>query len=528
VRLHLTDYPHALADANQALALKPSYVKAYLAKSDAYACMDDLECARKALEQGLQVARNDELLTSALEKLLRRMRDQHHDLTAPGSGGSGSGSHHGSSQLRPPSSHRNCGSSSGAGTGGSSHGKSSRSKPTLKSGSSHSSSEASAAAGCRHGSGGGGGAAYLSPETRSMSSKSLSSTTSGTTSGSSAMSPSKLPQAACSAPISARRASSSSSSTRRGTASGKGSGGRLLSPPTKPRRTTTSSANRPSRPRNVSEFVQQTRIELKEQMRLVQAKLALIELLAQMDKDQKLDLLFGLIDSDRSGTVDAQELAVVLRSRNQLLSTGESISRAVTMVKAFDEDGNAELDRTEFELFFQSMVQHMNLDFDELAEYLSLELSFAKDNDTKDRNDAYEDEGIGNECDDFVEGEENESTCVSESESSASFHLATSRESQRLSAKSSGAATSAVSSSSRRQPPESSLQPDTGHSTASSLSSANPAASRRTSGAAAPTSSGRRTASGTHSSVSSSATRSPRRPSSSTKPSTPRQNAVLQ
>ena len=108
-------------------------------------------------------------------------------------------------------------------------------------------------------------------------------------------------------------------------------------------------------------------------MRLVQAKLALIELLAQMDKDQKLDLLFGLIDLDRSGTVDAQELAVVLRSRNQLLSTGESISRAITMVKAFDEDGNAELDRDEFELFFQSMVQHLNLDFDELAEYLSLE-----------------------------------------------------------------------------------------------------------------------------------------------------------
>jgi hypothetical protein len=125
--------------------------------------------------------------------------------------------------------------------------------------------------------------------------------------------------------------------------------------------------------------VRETRVELREQLKIIEAKLALLDLLAEMTVEQKLDLLFGLIDLDRSGTVDAQELAIVLRSRNQNLTDGGSISRAVNMVKAFDEDGNAELDRDEFRLFFGSMASHMGLRLDELAEYLSLELSFAKD-----------------------------------------------------------------------------------------------------------------------------------------------------
>jgi hypothetical protein len=126
----------------------------------------------------------------------------------------------------------------------------------------------------------------------------------------------------------------------------------------------------------VSAFVKKTREDLQQQMAVIQAKLALIELLTKLSKTQKLDLLFGLIDEDRSGLVDAEELAVVLRSRNSQLSTGDSIHRAMNMVAAFDEDGNAALDRQEFERFITSMVSHLKLDFDELAEFLSLELSF--------------------------------------------------------------------------------------------------------------------------------------------------------
>jgi hypothetical protein len=136
---------------------------------------------------------------------------------------------------------------------------------------------------------------------------------------------------------------------------------------------------------SVSDYVKKNRTELREQLKVVQTKLALVDLLGDMTRPQKLDLLFGLIDMDRSGTIDAQELAVVLRTRNHMLTDGESIIRAVSMVKAFDEDGNAELDRGEFEQFFTGMMSNMNVDFDDLAEYLSIELSFSKDAKSQDK-----------------------------------------------------------------------------------------------------------------------------------------------
>ena len=127
---------------------------------------------------------------------------------------------------------------------------------------------------------------------------------------------------------------------------------------------------------SVSSFVRQTRESLNQQLELVQAKLGLMDRLASMDRAKKLDMLFALIDNDNSGAVDAEELAVVLRTRNSGLSVGDSVQRAMSMVAAFDVDGNAQLDRDEFETFLGTMLTHLAIDFDEFTEYLSLHLSF--------------------------------------------------------------------------------------------------------------------------------------------------------
>ena len=216
-------------------------------------------------------------------------------------------------------------------------------------------------------------------------------------------------------------------------------------------------------PSTVSEFVKLTRFELREQKELVHAKLDLIDRLAKAKKYEKLDLLFGLIDLEQRGAVDVRELTKMLRSRNQLLLSDESINRALRTVKAIDEDVIVDLDRNEFELFFQSMVQHLTIDFDELAEYFSLKLSFAA---AEPRSVTATDRAR----DDFGEyKEESESTSMSESESSSSFHhaddepaappnrFATPRCARGPAPKSSGkAATSAL----RRQPSEWSLEYD--------------------------------------------------------------------
>jgi Ca2+-binding EF-hand superfamily protein len=72
-----------------------------------------------------------------------------------------------------------------------------------------------------------------------------------------------------------------------------------------------------------SDYVREARSELRGQLKTVQAKLALLDLLAAMTDEHKLDLLFGLVDVDRSGMVDAHELAVMLRSRNRELTGGD-------------------------------------------------------------------------------------------------------------------------------------------------------------------------------------------------------------
>jgi uncharacterized protein YeaO (DUF488 family) len=365
----------------------------------------DLDGARVALEQGLQVARGDGLLTAALDQVLDRIRERL-KLMPEGDEDGGRSSQHSKSALRPPSAHRKA--ASGRSSRPGARGSSGRYGSAQRSGSAHSSSELDGAGGSHHGSSfdpgrRGSGRALMTTKSRALSCRSLSSAAPDGTFESTTTIPSvPKPKGETSVP---RQVPSKAIRTK-GANPGLGSG----IAPTTTRRTQW----RGKSPRTVSEFVKQHRAELREQMRAVRAELDLIDRLAKSSKRQKLNLLFGLIDSDQKGAVESRELAKLLRSRNQLLPTDESLKRALLMIKAFDADGNVELDRDEFEYLFQGLVQHMNVDFDELVEYLSLELSFA----TADGTCPVRDDDSG-KCD-----EESESTSTSESESTASFHEA--------------------------------------------------------------------------------------------------------
>lgn len=134
----------------------------------------------------------------------------------------------------------------------------------------------------------------------------------------------------------------------------------------------------------VSAFVQQTRAELALQMAAIQAQLDLINELAAMSDEEKSDLLFNLIDRDGDGTVDASELAAALRKRNTDLSFGDSLERAITMVAAFDTDGDAKLDTEEFATFISAMLTELQLDFHEFSEFLVLQLLFSDTDDAEE------------------------------------------------------------------------------------------------------------------------------------------------
>jgi Ca2+-binding EF-hand superfamily protein len=138
-----------------------------------------------------------------------------------------------------------------------------------------------------------------------------------------------------------------------------------------------SRGSKAKRSSTVSEFVKETRQQIALQMAALQAQLDLINELAVMSDEDKSALLFNLIDRDGDGTVDAGELATALRKRNNELSFGESLERAIGMVAAFDADGDAKLDTEEFTTFILAMVQELGLQFCELAEFLVLQLMFS-------------------------------------------------------------------------------------------------------------------------------------------------------
>jgi Ca2+-binding EF-hand superfamily protein len=133
----------------------------------------------------------------------------------------------------------------------------------------------------------------------------------------------------------------------------------------------------------VSVFVKQTRETLKLKMVEIQAQLDLINDLAAMEDEAKLDLLFSLIDGDGDGTVDAKELAGALRKRKKDLSFQDSIEHAIEMVATFDSDGDAKLNIAEFRECINVMLKELTVSLGEFSEFLVMQIIFAESADTQ-------------------------------------------------------------------------------------------------------------------------------------------------
>lgn len=155
------------------------------------------------------------------------------------------------------------------------------------------------------------------------------------------------------------------------------------------RKTKTGGIKKDKGPKNVSQFVAETKKILELQMAALQAQLDMVNELTRMTIKEKLDLLFSLMDKDGDGTIDAKELADGLRKQNDGLSFSGSIEKSIEMIAIFDDDGDAELDREEFEHFVEKMVMELDSSFDEFAEFLVYQILFS---DKKEEKEPEEDE----------------------------------------------------------------------------------------------------------------------------------------
>lgn len=134
----------------------------------------------------------------------------------------------------------------------------------------------------------------------------------------------------------------------------------------------------------VSQFVVETRKNLELQLAAIQAQLKMVSELAVMKMEEKMDLLYTLLDKDGSGTIDAKELADGLRKRNDGLSFGDAIQKSIEMIAIYDEDGDAELDREEFANFVYRMCQELQASVDEFAEFLVFQILFSADDEDEE------------------------------------------------------------------------------------------------------------------------------------------------
>ncbi|CAB9515833.1 Stress-induced-phosphoprotein 1 [Seminavis robusta] len=140
----------------------------------------------------------------------------------------------------------------------------------------------------------------------------------------------------------------------------------------------------------VSQFVMETKKILELQMAAIRAQLDMINELMVMGMEEKLDLLFSLMDKDGGGTIDAKELAEGLRKQNDGLSFSGSIEKSIEMIAIFDEDGDAELDRQEFESFVSKMVEELSTTFDEFAEFLVYQILFSDNKEEEEEIDIHQ------------------------------------------------------------------------------------------------------------------------------------------
>lgn len=125
---------------------------------------------------------------------------------------------------------------------------------------------------------------------------------------------------------------------------------------------------------SVGLFVQHSRIHLQMKIQALQAQLDLINSLARLSDEEKMDMLFHLIDQDRDGHIDARELSKSLRQRHADMTFAESVDQAIELMAVFDNDGDAKLNRNEFKVLIDHMMARLGTSFHDLAEFLVLQL----------------------------------------------------------------------------------------------------------------------------------------------------------
>jgi len=127
----------------------------------------------------------------------------------------------------------------------------------------------------------------------------------------------------------------------------------------------------------VSEYVKNARENLAIEIEYYDTRLDILECLAELSQGAKFEVIFGMLDRDANGRVNARELSNNLRKVNPNSSFRESMEKASTYIAMYDSDYDGTLDREEFRNFVMRMTADMGSTFKEMAEWIVMTLTFS-------------------------------------------------------------------------------------------------------------------------------------------------------
>lgn len=126
-----------------------------------------------------------------------------------------------------------------------------------------------------------------------------------------------------------------------------------------------------------SAFAQISKAVIEMEMIALSARLVLLEELATMTDDEKMDCLFQILDKDRDGSLSVVELADGMRKIRGDVGFAESLDIAMDRVAYFDADGDAKLQLSEFKEYVTKLSEGFGATFHDLAEMLILSVVFS-------------------------------------------------------------------------------------------------------------------------------------------------------
>lgn len=142
------------------------------------------------------------------------------------------------------------------------------------------------------------------------------------------------------------------------------------------------SKKKKSEAKTVSNYVKVAKSSLKLSIMNFKAQLGLLDELAAMTDEEKLEITFALLDTDQTGTINVSELTNFIRKMNAGMTYLDSINWALEYVAANDDDLSGDLSQDEFKRYLDLVCKEVGSSYHDMNELILMNIFYSKNGNT--------------------------------------------------------------------------------------------------------------------------------------------------